>query len=65
MYSEEYSGSAIATHSPHPSASAVTARSSSTSRDVLVPKEVRNGATRGIRTCRSSTPLSFMTLPPW
>ncbi len=47
-YSEEYSGSDIATHSPQPSASSVTTRSSSTSRRVSVPNEVRNGDTSGI-----------------
>ena len=59
-YSEEYSGSDMATHSPQPSASSVTDRSSRTSRLVWVPNEVRNGATSGIPMRRSSTPVSFI-----
>ena len=50
----------MATHSPQPSASSVTTRSSRMSRLVCVPKEVRNGETRGIVMRRSSTPVSFI-----
>jgi len=63
-YSEEYSGSDIATHSPQPADSpdgpSSTARSSRMSRVVSTPNEVRNGATSGIEIRRSSTPVSFI-----
>src|SRR5687767_9416675 len=52
----------MATHSPHPSLSGVTTRTSSTSRLVAVPKEVRNGDTRGMRMRRSSTAVTFTEL---
>lgn len=54
----------MVTHSPQPSPFGVTTRTSSSSRTSCVPNDVRNGATNGICTRRSSTPLGFMTASP-
>lgn len=64
VYSEEYSGSAMVTHSPYPSWCSVSTLTSRISREVRVANEVRNGATRGIAIRRSSTPTSFMPFSP-
>jgi hypothetical protein len=59
-YSEEYSGSSPATHSPQPTPASVTALSRRTSRSVWIPNDVSNGATSGSFMRRSSTERSFM-----
>lgn len=63
-YSGEYRGLAIATHSPQPSATPVTTRTSRMSRSVSVPNEVLKGVTSGMLARRSSTPSIFMAAAP-
>src|SRR4029450_10775186 len=62
-YSDEYSGSVAATHSPQPWPSGGTARSRTTSRSDSTPDDVRNGATKGNETRRSSNPVSLTAAP--
>ena len=56
VYSLEYSGASPVTISPHPSPSAVSARTTMTSRTVSVPNDVVNGETSGRCSTRSSKP---------